>query len=623
MTVDMAKFPHRLKGMSISELEKVGSEIRSLILETVSKTGGHLAPSLGVVELTVVLHYLYNTPLDKIVWDVGHQAYAHKILTGRKDQMHTLRQLGGICGFPKISESQYDAFGVGHTSTSISAALGIATARDYLNEHFDVIAVIGDGALTGGLAFEGLNNAGASSTDITIIVNDNQMSISPNVGALHHYFDNVRKKSESNPNIDVMALVKEGIFTEGFFQNMGLVYLGPVDGHNIPDLIEILEHARTLKGPRIVHVLTRKGKGYEPAEKNPTKFHGTAPFDIQTGKVLKKSTYPTFTNVFGDSLIKLAEQDDKIVAITAGMPTGTGLDRFAERFPNRFFDVGIAEAHAVTFAAGLATQGLKPVVAIYSSFLQRAYDQLIHDVALQKLPVIFCLDRAGLVGDDGPTHHGAFDLSYLRSIPNMTIMAPKDENELQHMLYTATLFSDGPVAIRYPRGEGFGVQQDPVMSKVSIGSFEKIKSGSDIAILGLGTVLYEALTAAKAFSANGLDISVYNARFLKPIQQSEIKALCDKYQCIVTLEEGTIKGGLANEVSEHIVRGGFQNIELIHCGLKDQFVEQGDRSYLVQQYGLNCDQICEKIANSRTFVSLAIQRGLFATFAVKEQAVNY
>jgi 1-deoxy-D-xylulose-5-phosphate synthase len=607
--------PEHLKNLSISDLEQISSQIRSIIIRNVSKNGGHLAPSLGVVELTVVLHHLYACPTDKIVWDVGHQAYAHKILTGRCHRMNTLRQYMGLCGFPKISESPYDAFSVGHSSTSISASLGMALARDYQNEKYEVVAVIGDGALTGGLSFEGLNNAGASNTNITIIINDNQMSISPNVGAISKYLTRLGKKLPLGNNGQVRQE------PEGFYQALGFKYFGPVDGHSIPSLIDTLTLAKSYQGPKIIHVLTRKGKGYRYAEENPTKFHGTPPFDTRTGEVKSKGKIPSYTKVFGDFLTELAKQDERIVAITAGMTTGTGLAGFAETFPHRFFDVGIAEGHAVTFAAGLATQGLRPVVAIYSSFLQRAFDQLIHDVALENLPVIFCIDRAGIVGDDGPTHHGVFDNAFLRSIPNLTIMAPKDENELRAMIYSATLYSGGPVAIRYPRGQAMGVSPNPRLCKIAVGAVEPLLSGSEIAILGLGPIVYEGLAAAERLAEEGVNISVYNARFLKPIKASEIEKLCSTYKCILTLEEGTIKGGLGNEMGQHIADKGYQNIELIQCGLWDQFIEQGERAFLLRKYGLHRDAICQRIARSRTFTSHAIRQGVFSS-VLKQQVAQ-
>ncbi|MDZ7722130.1 MAG: 1-deoxy-D-xylulose-5-phosphate synthase [candidate division KSB1 bacterium] len=511
--------PEDLRQLTIPQLAQLSREIRQYLISTVSQTGGHLAPSLGVVELTIALHYNFNTPNDKLVWDVGHQAYIHKILTGRKDRFNTLRQYKGLSGFPNRFESEYDTFGVGHASTSISAAFGMACARDMMGEDYKVLAIIGDGALTGGLAYEGLNNAGASGRDFIVILNDNSMSISPNVGAMSKYLTNLisnpiynRIKKEVwdfTGRFDGMGTfirraarrAEEGVkafITPGLlFERLGFRYWGPVDGHNLAGITRILREVKKFRGPILVHVQTQKGKGFEPAEKNAPVFHGLGKFDPETGKIIKKSANPSYSRVFGQAMVDLAAQDDKVVALTAAMELGTGLSEFAKTYPERFYDVGIAEGHAVTFAAGMAAQGMKPVCAIYSSFLQRAYDMVIHDVALQKLPVIFALDRAGLVGDDGPTHHGVFDMAFLRTIPGMVIMSPKDENELRHMLYTASLYDQGPVALRYPRGEGEGVPVSKDFIQLPVGKSEMVRPGREVAIVAIGHMVYPAVKAAE------------------------------------------------------------------------------------------------------------------------------
>lgn len=505
--------PEDLKAMSIKELTLLSSEIRTKIIEVVSRTGGHLGSNLGVVELTIALHKVFNSPHDKIVWDVEHQYYTHKIITGRKDKFHTLRQPGGICGFPRREESIHDNFNTGHTSTSISMALGLSIAGELQGNNNNYISVIGDGAMTGGMAFEALNHAGHIGANLIIVLNDNTMSISPNVGALSKYLNHfrmdptykrIRKDMDYvishipaigqtmwNTTRRIEKSVKQLLVHGMLFEMLGFTYLGPFDGHDIPLLIETLEKARDMKGPRFIHILTTKGKGYRPAETDSTCLHGTSPFNIRTGKPLKKKTKITYSESFGHSLVKLGEKDEKIIAITAAMPDGTGLSEFAKTFPKRFIDVGIAEQHAVSLASGLAANGLKPVVAIYSTFLQRAYDQILLDVCLSNLPVVFCLDRAGLVGDDGPTHHGVFDISYLRIIPNMVVMSPKDEDELQDMLYTA-LEHKGPVAIRYPRGEVFGVSVKKIPRKITIGKGEILKDGHNLAIMAIGNMVKPA-----------------------------------------------------------------------------------------------------------------------------------
>lgn len=616
--------PADIRDFDVPQLAQLARELREYIISTVSNTGGHLAPSLGVIELTLVLHYLFDTPNDKIVWDVGHQTYAHKIITGRRDTFPTIRQYQGLSGFPKTAESQFDVFDVGHSSTSISAAFGIACARDLKGEDHKVLAVIGDGALTGGLAYEGLNNAGASGRDFIVILNDNSMSISPNVGAISKYltsiisnpfynrikkeiwdltgkFDNMGpfiRKAVQRTQESMKAFITPGVL----FERLGFRYLGPVDGHNIASLINLFREVKKFHGPVLVHLLTKKGKGYAPAEKNASVFHGLGKFDRETGVPVKKTDVPSYTQVFGKTLVELAEQDDKLVGITAAMQLGTGLSEFAEKFPNRFFDVGIAEGHAVTFASGLAIQGLRPVCAIYSSFMQRAYDMVMHDVALQKLPVIFAIDRAGLVGDDGPTHHGVYDIAFLRTVPGITIMAPKDEDELRHMLYTATRYSNGPIAIRYPRGLGQGVELSHSFQELPIGVSEFVQHGKDIAIIALGPLLYEAVDAASTLKEKyDLDITIVNARFVKPVDTEMLTRVAMKHKLVLTIEDGTLKGGFGSEVAEFYKEQDFAHIELIRLGVPDEFIEHGTPALLHEQVGLSAEGIEKSICNSKYF----------------------
>ncbi len=618
--------PNDIKNFDIPQLSQLSKEIRETIISTVSNTGGHLAPSLGVVELTLVLHHLFNTPEDKIVWDVGHQAYAHKLITGRYDRFHTIRQYNGLSGFPKISESEYDAFGVGHASTAISAAYGMACARDVNGDDYKVIAIVGDGALTGGLSYEGLNNAGANLKDFILIVNDNSMSISPNVGALSHYLTNIisnplynRLKSEiwditgrmSTMGSHIRRAVKrfqdglKSVFVPGMlFEQLGFRYFGPVDGHNIASMVRLFNEVKKLNGPIVVHVLTKKGKGFAPAEENASVFHGLGRFDPKTGEILKKSNVPTFTQVFGKSLVKLAEYDKRIVSISGAMAIGTGLSEFAKKFPDRFFDVGIAESHAVTFAAGLATRNLKPVVAIYSSFMQRGYDQIIHDVALQNLPVVFALDRAGIVGDDGPTHHGVFDLAFLRTVPGLTIMVPADEEELRHMLKTSFEI-DGPVALRYPRGGAEGVEMTEAFEAIPVGKSQVLQNGADLAIVALGPMVYRALEAAEILRIEDkLTVEVINARFLKPFDSEMLKRVASNFKLLLSVEEGTLKGGLGSEIAEFILDNKFNHLEFIRCGISDDFVEQGERGLLLEKTGLDASGIVDTVRSSHSYKSL-------------------
>lgn len=618
------KSPQDIKSLEIPQLTQLAQELRETIIQTVAANGGHLAPSLGVVELTIVLHYLFNTPTDKIVWDVGHQTYAHKLLTGRRQVFDTIRLYKGISGFPKRSESEYDAFGVGHSSTAISAAFGLACARDLREEPFKVLAVVGDGALTGGLSFEGLNNAGASGRDFIVILNDNSMSISPNVGAISMYLTGIisnpfynRIKNEiwgltgkmDNMGPVIRKAVRrleeslKAFITPGvLFERLGFRYFGPVDGHNIAAMMELFQEVKRLKGPMLVHVLTKKGKGYEPAEKNAPVFHGLGKFDQQTGHVIKKTSTPSYTDVFGQTMVELGRVNKELVAVTAAMQIGTGLSSFAKHFPARFFDVGIAEGHAVTFSAGLAAQGIRPFCAIYSSFLQRAYDMTLHDVALQNLPVVFCIDRAGLVGDDGPTHHGVYDLAFLRTIPRMTVMAPKDENELRHMLYTAAHCQEGPVSIRYPRAQGEGVLMTDPLKLLAMGVSETVQKGEDIAVIAVGPLVYAALQAAKQIEADhGLRITVINARFVKPVDSEMLKQVTQHHRLVITMEEGTLNGGFGSQVAEFFADHHVQAVELIRLGIPDQFIEQGDRAVLLALLGLSPKGIIEAIYNSSSF----------------------
>jgi len=612
------KSPDELKNLSVKQLEVLAGEIREKIIDTVSKTGGHLASSLGVVELTIALHTVLNTPSDKIIWDVGHQAYAHKLLTGRLERFDTLRQLGGISGFPKRDESPYDAFDVGHSSTSISAALGMAAARDCHGSNEKFVAVIGDGSLTGGMAFEALNQAGDQKKNLIVILNDNEMSISPNVGALSSLINRkmtselvVRLKKEAEnflshvPRIgkDLLKVARKaeeslkGFFTPGMlFEAFGFDYVGPLNGHRLETLIPALENVAHLEGPVLVHVVTRKGKGFDPAEKNPSLFHGVGPFDKETGEVRASKGGPaSYTGVFGNTLAAMAGKDERIVAITAAMLEGTGLKEFSRLFPERFFDVGIAEQHAVTFAAGLACQGMRPVVALYSTFLQRAYDNVLHDVALQRLPVSFAIDRGGLVGADGPTHHGVFDYSYLRHIPNMTVIAPRDEVELQRAMLTGTTH-DGPVAYRYPRGQALGLTLPETVEPFPIGKGEKLRDGEDAVIFALGAVCQEALVASDILAGEGLAVAVVDPRFLKPLDKELLLAEAKRTGVVVTVEENVRQGGFGSAVLEMLSDEGL-SARVLRIGLPDRFIEQGTQQQLYARYGLDAEGIAAGVRN--------------------------
>ncbi len=612
------KSPQDIKGCSVQELNDLAVQIREKIINQVATHGGHLASSLGVVELTLALHYVFNAPDDILVWDVGHQAYVHKLLTGRYDSFETLRQQGGLSGFPKRSESPYDAFGVGHASTSISAALGFAVARDRLHRHNSVVAVIGDGSMTGGMAFEALNNAGLSQQNMTIILNDNKMSIAPNVGGFPKYLNRLisdPKYNKLRADIDrvmqkipgiigrhfrtllqsVEKAVKNAIRPGQFFEDLGIRYFGPIDGHDLNELISILERVKSIPGPCLIQVMTEKGHGMKFAETNPSKWHASVPFDPKSGMPLsQKTSLPSLTSVFGNTILDLAKKNEKIVGITGAMPTGCGLDIMAKEIPDRVIDVGIAEEHAVTFAAGLACGGLTPVVAIYSSFLQRAYDQIIHDVALQNLHVVFILDRAGLVGADGPTHHGAFDITYLRSIPGMTIMAPSDENELRDMV-TAAIEMNGPVAIRFPRGSALSATLRPKALPVPFGKFQIKRQGKDILLLGVGFMLHELEKTAKILAEHGFDPTLVDARFVKPLDREDYRNLFNAHHTIVTLEDNTVIGGYGSEIAELLADMDFENHRLFRFGLPDAFVEHGKIPDLYRMLGIDGTSIANKL----------------------------
>jgi len=607
--------PDDLRKLPRSDLPFLAKEIRKIIVDVVSKNGGHLAPSLGAVELAIAVHYVFNTPVDKVIWDVGHQSYAHKILTGRRSRFHTLRKLDGISGFTRRSESDFDAFSTGHSGTSISAGLGIACAKHLKNETSKVIAVIGDGSMTSGIAFEGLNQAGDThkDKDIIVILNDNDMSISRNVGALSSFLSRklstkklleLRKdfgaflKSLPKVGDDIYQIAKrtedsfKAFVTPGMlFEAYNFEYFGPINGHNLNHLIDILNNIKYLQEPVLLHVRTIKGKGYTPAEKNPVHFHGCASFDVKTGEcIMKSDSSQTYTEVFGDAMVELAEKDKKIVAVTAAMPEGTGLVKFSEAYPDRFFDVGIAEQHGVTFAAGLATEGFKPVVAIYSTFLQRAYDQILHDVCIEALPVVFAIDRGGIVGEDGATHHGLFDLSYLRSLPNMTVMAPKDENELRRMLITA-ISHKGPIAIRYPRGKVTVLKKKEKNALISIGKGEIIAKGDDILILCIGRPVSEALYAQSELSKTGISATIVNCRFVKPLDTDLICSLAGKIPRIITVEENVLQGGFGSAILECLNDNNVTSFSLKRIGIADTFVEHGSQNLLRAKYGINAQAI--------------------------------
>ena len=609
--LDKINSPKDLKKLSRSELTSLCNEIRTFIVDSVSKTGGHLSSNLGVIELTVALHYVFDCPQDKFIWDVGHQTYTHKILTGRKKKMSSLRAMSGISGFPKIAESEYDIFGTGHSSTSISAALGMAEALKKKNLNHKAIAIIGDGAITAGMAFEGLNNAGNSKNNILVILNDNDMSISKNVGALNNYlaklmsgslYGSIKRSSKAvlsaiPPMLEFAKRAEEhvkGMVIPGtLFEEFGFNYIGPINGHDIDTLVDTLSNLKELQGPQFLHVATQKGFGYEPAEIDPNKFHGVNQFNPNDGTQPSKIKKTTYTDVFGEWIVDMAMIDNKLCAITPAMSDGSGLNKFAEKFPDRFFDVGIAEQHAITFAAGLACENYKPVIAIYSTFLQRAYDQLIHDVALQKIPMLFAIDRAGIVGQDGPTHSGSFDLSFLRCIPNIVIMAPSNENECRQMLFTGFKFK-GISVVRYPRGIGPGSIIKSKMTAITIGKAEIIKKGKKIALLAFGNMLDEALKVAHKTNA-----TVVNMRFIKPLDRKLIRDLASSHKLLVTLEENAISGGAGSAVLE-VISDYDLKCQTLCLGLPDEFVEQGSQEELRKKYGLNAASIAKSIEKKLT-----------------------
>ncbi len=612
--LDMIDKPQDLRNIRKDLLPILAKDIRQKILDVTSQVGGHLGAGLGTVELAIALHYVFESPKDKIIWDTGHQAYPHKLLTGRRDRFHTLRQFGGISGFLSRNESEHDVFGAGHASTSISAALGFAAARDVLKQDHHVIAVANDGSLTGGMAFEALQNAGHLGTDLLVVLNDNQMFISHRVGALGAFLAKLatlgmvrRAEKQIEKLLTRMSFygayllrlarrAKVMLFPGVLFEEMGFGYLGPIDGHDLPQLIEVLQAIKQLKGPHVLHVVTKKGRGYEPAEADPIKYHGVTRFNPETGEMVKAPAGPpSYTTVFGQALVKLAKEDPKIVAITAAMPEGTGLDLFRKEIPGRFYDVGLGEQHAVTFAAGMACGGLKPVVAIYSTFLQRGFDQMFHDVALQKLPVVFCLDRAGLVGEDGPTHHGAYDLSYSRMFPNMTVMAPKDENELQHMLKTA-LNLPGPSVIRYPRGAGQGVALDTAYHLIPLGKGEILREGEDVTLLAIGHPVVAAMEAAEKLAAEGVSVRVVNARFAKPLDREFLLGVARRTPLLVTLEENTFVGGFGDAVREALEG---ENIAVRTIALPDAFVEHGAQPKIREKAGLSAEKIAARVMEFR------------------------
>lgn len=599
--------------MSYDELELLSYELRDYLVESVSKTGGHLSSNLGVVEISIALHKVFDTPKDKLIWDVGHQTYVHKILTGRGQRLDTIRQLGGMSGFPKSSDSPYDVFDTGHSSTSISLGLGMATSRDLSGEDYQVVSIIGDGAMTGGLAFEALNNVGNRNTKLIIVLNDNGMSISPNTGGLSKHFSRLRSsgkyismKEKIKKNVSKIPVIGEGMVTgmqhardsikyaviDGvIFEELGIKYFGPIDGHDIEALCETFELAKQTEGPVLIHTITQKGKGYSVAEKNPNVFHGIGPFDIDTGQILKKSIKHSYSSIFGRKLMEMAREDSRITAVSAAMLEGTGLDKFSSEFPERTFDVGIAEAYAVSFAAGLARAGSKPFVAIYSTFLQRAYDQIVEDVCLQNLPVVFCIDRAGIVGADGETHHGILDISYLRSIPNMTIMAPKDGPELEEMLeYARTLKS--PCAIRYPKG---AAAELGTVNKVVTGKANQLKRGSQVEIWALGSMVKKAMEAAELLKAKDISASVINAKFVKPFDEERLLRSADKYKLIVSLEDNVLAGGMGEEINSLLKD---RDIDVLNMGWPDKFVEHGSCEELYRKYGLDSAAIAERIAEA-------------------------
>lgn len=614
--------PHDLKKYSVEQLTPLASEIRQFLIEKLSMTGGHLASNLGVVELTIALHYCYNSPVDKFIFDVGHQAYVHKILTGRMDKFDTLRKHNGMCGFVKRAESEHDVWEAGHSSTSLSAAMGMAIARDLKGEDNKVVAIIGDGALTGGMAFEALNHIGHEQRNLMVILNDNEMSIAPNVGAMHNYLTKIRSdKNYLRAKDEVEQLLKKipaiggkiaktaervkdslkYLMVSGvLFEELGFKYLGPVDGHDLPGLIESFNQANNVNGPVLVHVLTTKGKGYTPAEEDSHKWHGISPYKIESGQVLKAVGNPMYTEVFGKTLIELAEQDERIVAVTPAMPGGSGLVKFAERFPDRMIDVGIAEQHAATMCAAMAMEGMKPIYAVYSTFMQRAYDQIVHDICRHNANVMFAIDRAGFVGADGETHHGVFDIAFMRHIPNIVLMMPKDENELRHMMKTALEYNDGPIAYRYPRINVPGVPLDEVLTPIPIGSWEKVREGEGFSIIAVGPMVQVAEEAAEMLKREGVSVSVINARFLKPLDNGMLLNLAQTGNKIVVLEEASQAGSLGSAVLEFYAENGISGLHISLLGIPDRFIEHGSIKEQLEEVGLTAESVVIEIQKFRS-----------------------
>lgn len=616
MLIEKIKSPKDLKALPKEQFPQLAEEIREFLIQNLAITGGHLAPNLGVVELTIMLHYILNSPEDKLIWDVGHQAYVHKLITGRMEQFSSLRQYKGLCGFPKRDESEHDVWETGHSSTSLSAAMGMAKARDLKGKKNHVVAIIGDGALTGGMALEAMNHIGHESARVIVVLNDNEMSISNNVGALHKYLSKIRtddKYIRAKDDIEYLlkkipaigdglyktaGKLKESIkqlFVSGMlFEELGFTYLGPINGHDFDDLEGSIKQAKKINGPVLLHVITKKGKGYHAAEADSNTFHGIGPYKIESGEEIKKAGPATYQSVFANCLTNLAEKDQRIVAITPAMISGSGLKVFEDRIPNRLIDVGIAEQHAVTMAGGLAIEGMKPVVAIYSTFLQRAYDQVIHDICRQNLNVFFAIDRSGLVAD-GETHQGVFDIPFMRVVPNTVLMMPKDENEMQHMIYTGLQYNDGPIAIRYPRGTGLGVELDEQLNAIPIGSWEVLKEGNDLAILSVGPMLQIALKAADRLADQGISIRVINARFIKPLDQKMLNQLSNEKIPIITLEESSILGGFGSSILEHYEEQGINDLQIKILGIPDRFIMHGNVNELLNEIGLTVDNLIQNI----------------------------
>ncbi|EGL16695.1 MULTISPECIES: 1-deoxy-D-xylulose-5-phosphate synthase [unclassified Paenibacillus] len=617
MLLDHINQPEDLKRLSTAELEQLAGEIRQFLVEKLSASGGHLSSNLGIVELTIALHTLYDSPRDKFIFDVGHQAYVHKILTGRKDRFDTLRKYKGMCGFIKRAESDHDVWEAGHSSTSLSAAMGMAMARDLKGEDFRVFAVIGDGAMTGGMALEAMNHIGHEKKNLTVILNDNEMSIAPNVGAIHNYLSKIRSdKHYRKAKEEVESLLKKipaiggtlaktaekvkdslkYLLVSGvWFEELGFNYIGPVDGHNLPLLLETLKQSEKVEGPVLIHVITTKGKGYSPAEMDSHKWHGASPYKIESGQFLKAVGNPMYTEVFGNTLIELAEKDERVVAVTPAMPGGSGLMNFAARFPKRMIDVGIAEQHAATLCAGMAAEGMKPVFAVYSTFLQRAYDQVVHDICRPKLNVMFAIDRAGFVGPDGETHQGVYDIAFLRNLPNMVLMMPKDENELRRMMRTGIDYNEGPIAVRYARINGLGVPMDENPQPIPIGTWETLTEGDTMAVLAVGPMNQVALEAADMLRKEGINLRVINARFIKPLDEAMLLQLAKEHMPIITMEEGSEQGGFGSAVLEFYAKQGIEGVRVRTMGVPDYFVEHGSIKEQRQEVGLTAEHLITQV----------------------------